>query len=77
MIPGELIGELGDTHLYVNHIEQAKEQIERESFELPELEIINDPNILDFDEMINALTSKSFHLSNYKSQDKLTAPLSN
>jgi len=25
---------LGDTHLYLNHIEQAKEQIERESFDL-------------------------------------------
>jgi thymidylate synthase len=30
MIPDELIGSLGDTHLYLNHIEQAKEQIGRE-----------------------------------------------
>jgi thymidylate synthase len=30
MIPDELIGNLGDTHLYLNHIEQAKEQIGRE-----------------------------------------------
>jgi thymidylate synthase len=29
MIPDELIGNLGDTHLYLNHIEQAKEQIGR------------------------------------------------
>ncbi len=34
MVPDELIGNLGDTHLYLNHIEQAKEQIERESFDL-------------------------------------------
>ena len=27
MVPDELIGNLGDTHLYLNHIEQAKEQI--------------------------------------------------
>jgi len=27
MIPGELIGNLGDTHLYLNHIDQAREQI--------------------------------------------------
>ena len=34
MVPDELIGNLGDTHLYSNHIEQAKEQIGRElSFE--------------------------------------------
>jgi thymidylate synthase len=30
MVPEELIGNLGDTHLYSNHIEQAKEQIGRE-----------------------------------------------
>ena len=30
MVPDELIGILGDTHLYLNHIEQAKEQIGRE-----------------------------------------------
>ena len=37
MIPDELIGNLGDTHLYSNHIEQAKEQIGRTSFDLPKL----------------------------------------
>ena len=30
MVPDELIGNLGDTHLYLNHIEQAKEQVGRE-----------------------------------------------
>jgi thymidylate synthase len=39
MVPDQLIGNLGDVHLYNNHIEQAKEQIERESFELPKLNI--------------------------------------
>jgi thymidylate synthase len=39
MVPDELIGNLGDVHLYNNHIEQAKEQIGRESFELPTLNI--------------------------------------
>jgi thymidylate synthase len=37
MVPDELIGNLGDTHLYSNHIEQAKEQIGREPYELPKL----------------------------------------
>ena len=37
MIPDELIGNLGDTHLYLNHIEQAKEQISRTPYELPTL----------------------------------------
>ena len=30
MVPDELIGNLGDVHLYSNHVEQAKEQIGRE-----------------------------------------------
>jgi len=30
MVPDQLIGNLGDTHLYLNHVEQAKEQIGRE-----------------------------------------------
>ena len=39
MVPDELIGNLGDTHLYSNHIEQAKEQIGREPFKLPRFNI--------------------------------------
>jgi thymidylate synthase len=39
MVPEELIGNLGDAHLYSNHIEQAKEQITRTPFELPKLNI--------------------------------------
>ena len=39
MVPDQLIGNLGDTHLYSNHIEQAKEQISREPYPLPTLNI--------------------------------------
>jgi thymidylate synthase len=39
MVPDQLIGNLGDVHLYSNHIEQAREQIGREPFELPNLNI--------------------------------------
>ena len=38
--PGTLIGSFGDLHLYKNHIEQAKEQISRNSFDLPELNLV-------------------------------------
>ena len=37
--PGELIGNLGDVHLYKNHIQQAKEQIVREPFSLPKIRL--------------------------------------
>jgi thymidylate synthase len=39
MIPDELIGNLGDVHLYSNHIEQAELQLTREPYELPRLNI--------------------------------------
>ena len=40
MVPDELIGNLGDCHLYLSdHIEAAKEQISREPYELPKLNI--------------------------------------
>jgi thymidylate synthase len=39
MVPDELIGNLGDTHLYLNHIDQAKEQLTREPYPLPTLNI--------------------------------------
>ena len=42
MVPEEIIGNLGDTHLYLNHVEQAKEQISREPFpHLPKLKLSN------------------------------------
>ena len=39
MVPDQLIGNLGDVHLYNNHIEQAKEQISRTPYKLPKLNI--------------------------------------
>jgi thymidylate synthase len=39
MIPYELIGNLGDCHIYNNHIEIIKEQLTREPFKLPQLNI--------------------------------------
>ena len=39
MWPDELIGNLGDVHLYSNHVDQAKEQISREPFPLPYINI--------------------------------------
>ena len=47
MVPDELIGNLGDVHLYKNHIEQAKEQMTREPYSLPTLDIHS--SILDYD----------------------------
>jgi thymidylate synthase len=40
MVPDELIGNLGDVHLYLNHIEQAKEQIGRDLTEDERYELV-------------------------------------
>ena len=66
--PGELIGSLGDVHLYSNHIEQAMEQLDREPFDLPKLEITK-CDILngEFD----------YKLIDYKYHPTIKAPLSN
>ncbi|KAL3915599.1 MAG: hypothetical protein SGILL_005570, partial [Bacillariaceae sp.] len=42
--PGELVHTLGDAHVYLNHIEPLKEQLQREPRPFPKLVIDNDPN---------------------------------
>ena len=78
MVSEELIGNLGDVHLYLNHIEQAKEQITREPLELPEL-MINDFRS-DTNSVINNTTNwsyKDFQIDDYQSHPAIKAPLSN
>ena len=71
MVPDELIGNLGDTHLYSNHIQQAKEQINRTSFDLPKLKT----NVKI--DGICCATPDDFVLEGYQSQPTIKAPLSN
>jgi thymidylate synthase len=68
MVPEELIGNLGDVHLYKNHIEQAKEQINREPFNLPTVHVMD--GIFSFGD-------KDVILENYQSHPTIKAPLSN
>ncbi len=68
MVPDELIGNLGDVHLYSNHIEQAKEQIKREPFELPTVHVRD--GIFSFGD-------QDVILENYQSHPAIKAPLSN
>jgi thymidylate synthase len=68
MIPDQLIGNLGDVHLYSNHVDQATEQLSREIYALPILEFSN-VNLLDgeFD----------FEVKDYKYHPSIKAPISN
>jgi thymidylate synthase len=68
MVADELIGNLGDVHLYSNHVDQAELQIGRTSFNLPTVTIQ--------DGMFSTSYS-DFELKNYKSHAAIKAPLSN
>jgi thymidylate synthase len=68
MVPDELIGNLGDTHIYLNHIEQAKEQIGREPMELPTVHVRDGIFCSSVNDVI---------LENYNSHSSIKAPLSN
>jgi thymidylate synthase len=66
--PGELVGNLGDVHLYSNHIDQANEQCGRQPYKLPTIELSN-VSVLDgeFD----------YEIIGYESHPTIKAPLSN
>jgi thymidylate synthase len=88
MIPDELIGNLGDVHLYKNHIDQAKEQISRNPYNLPTIEI-TERNWYQhqlvkerlgektLDEKLKSYRPDCFELIGYESHPKIKAPLSN
>ena len=73
MIPDELIGNLGDCHLYNNHIEQAKEQITRIPYELPEVLMRKACSVTGEREY----TPEDITLINYEYHPAIKAPLSN
>jgi thymidylate synthase len=79
MVPDQLIGNLGDVHLYNNHIEQAKEQIGRTSFDLPTINFnpifLTNLEHKGLDEAIN--DHINIQLENYQSHPAIKAPLSN
>jgi thymidylate synthase len=88
MIPDELIGNLGDVHLYSNHIHQAKAQILRKPFSLPKVNITErnwyqhelvkehlGPKT--FKDIILSYRPDCFELVGYESQSGIKAPLSN
>ena len=72
MIPDEVIGNLGDVHLYLNHIEPIKEQLTREPYPLPIVKI-SDRVVSD----ISEYTLDDIVLENYKCHPPIKMSLSN
>lgn len=69
MVPEDLIITTGDTHIYLNHLEQVNEQITRDSFELPKLWLNPEvKNIFDF-------KYEDIKILDYKSHSAIKAPV--
>ncbi len=64
---GEFVHTLGDAHLYLNHLEQAREQLSRKPYPLPAMRI--NPEVKD----IFAFTRGDFKLENYQSHPHIAA----
>jgi thymidylate synthase len=86
MVPDELIGNLGDCHIYLNQIEGVKEQISREPYPLPKLLCLDEFHYLmdkelvgeiPFSEKIEKFRPDFFTLENYQSHPPIKMPLSN
>lgn len=66
---GEFVHTFGDAHLYTNHFEQAKEQLNRIPYKLPNMRLNkNINNILEFD-------FEDFKLENYQYYPAIKAPI--
>lgn len=70
--PRYLVGTLGNTHLYKNHIESAKIQIERVPFDAPDLFI--DPELKTLYDFVNS-NVEQYKLLDYKHHDTLKYPM--
>ena len=67
---GDFVWTGGDVHLYLNHLDQANEQLTREPYALPKLSIKRKPNsIFDYN-------YEDFELLDYQSHPHISAPIS-
>lgn len=67
--PGEFVWTGGDTHLYMNHLDQAKLQLERDTMPLPQLHIVRKPaSIFDY-------KFEDFEIKNYEAHPSIKAPI--
>ena len=67
--PGEFVHTFGDTHLYLNHLDQARQQLERTPGPLPRL--VLDPGITD----LAQVSADQIQILDYRPQATISAPI--
>ena len=66
--PGEFVHTLGDAHLYLNHVEQARLQLAREPLPFPQMKIAPKSDLFAFD-------YEDFQLEGYRAHPSISAPI--
>ena len=74
-IPHELIGSLGNTHIYKNHLEHVKEQLTRTPHKLPQLELPANADYSNIDLFLKSVKTSDFKLLNYEHDAPLKYPM--
>ena len=69
LAPGEFVHTFGDAHLYLNHLDQVDEQLQRTPLELPRLHL--NPEVED----IFAFRYEDFRLEGYEAHPHIAAPV--
>ena len=67
--PGDFVHTFGDAHLYINHLAQARLQLEREPYPLPVLEL--NPGVSD----LFAFRAEDIALRAYQAHPHIAAPV--
>lgn len=80
LTPGKLIMSLGNTHIYEEHIELIKSQIQRTPYKFPQLNItkpfkVEDSSVSDKLAYIDDLTGSDFSVDNYHHHSKINMPM--
>ena len=71
---GEFVHTFGDLHIYLNHLEQVEELLQREPMDLPKLEFTDAEHLKGLDGLLN-FRYENLKLKNYKSHKKIAAPV--
>lgn len=75
MVPKTLIGDLSNVHIYEPHIDAVKEQLKREEYELPTLDIDSSVDFKDLESFLKTSSIDKFSLTNYKYHPAIKADM--